>query len=104
MPTLAYSPFGNGHSIYPFDELFDNQVDAYVNGFNGVDAFLLWGGTDIHPSFYNESPHRFNQAPAFPSERDMWEWNAMRLAKPRAYQSLVCVVVLSSCVHLLAVN
>ena len=70
MPTLAYSPFGNGHSIYPFDELFDNQVDAYVNGFNGVDAFLLWGGTDIHPSFYNESPHRFNQAPTFHDECD----------------------------------
>lgn len=83
MPTLAYSPFGNGHSIYPFDELFDNQVDAYVNGFNGVDAFLLWGGTDIHPSFYDETAHRFNQAPTFPSERDMWEWGAMKACKAK---------------------
>lgn len=83
MTTLAYSPFGNGHSIYPFDEIFDNAVDAYAHGFDNADAFLLWGGTDIHPSYYNEAPHRFSQAPALPSNRDVWEWNAMKACKAR---------------------
>lgn len=81
MTTLAYSPWGNGNSIYPFDALFDNAVNAYDKGFKGVDAFLLWGGTDIHPSFYDAQPHRTNQASALPSERDVWEWQAMKHCK-----------------------
>ena len=81
MTTLAYSPWGNGDSVYPFDELFDEAVDARKYGLSTADAFLLWGGTDIHPSFYNEQPHRFSGAPTMPSDRDMWEWNAMRYCK-----------------------
>ncbi|CAB4131222.1 Peptidase C26 [uncultured Caudovirales phage] len=81
MTTVAYSPWGNGNSIYPFDAIFDHAVNAYEKGFKNVDAFLLWGGTDIHPSFYDESPHRHNQAPAMPSPRDVWEWQAMKHCK-----------------------
>jgi GMP synthase-like glutamine amidotransferase len=81
MTTVAYSPWGNGNSIYPFDAIFDNAINAYEKGFKNVDAFLLWGGTDIHPSFYNEAPHRHNQAPALPSQRDVWEWQAMKHCK-----------------------
>ena len=67
--------------MYPFDEIFDEAVDARKHGLSTADAFLLWGGTDIHPSFYNQRPHRFSGAPVLPSERDMWEWNAMRYCK-----------------------
>ena len=81
MTTLAYSPWGNGHNCYPFDELFDNCIDGKEHGLSTADAFLLWGGTDIHPSFYNASPHRFSGAPTLPSDRDMWEWNAMKYCK-----------------------
>jgi anthranilate/para-aminobenzoate synthase component II len=81
MTTLAYSPWGNGHSVYPFDMVFDNAVDATVYGFQNVDAFLLWGGTDIHPSYYKEPPHRLNGAPVLPSQRDVWEWNALKYCK-----------------------
>ena len=81
MTTLAYSPWGNGHSVFPFDAIFDNAVDATVHGFKNVDAFLLWGGTDIHPSYYGASAHRLNQAPTLPSQRDVWEWQAMKHCK-----------------------
>ena len=81
MTILAYSPWGNGDSCFPFDELFDECVNAKEHGLSNADAFLLWGGTDIHPSFYNATPHRFNGAPTLPSDRDMWEWNAMKYCK-----------------------
>ena len=81
MTTLAYSPWGNGDSCYPFDEIFDHCIDAREHGLSTADAFLLWGGTDIHPSFYNQQPHRFSGAPTLPSDRDMWEWKAMKYCK-----------------------
>lgn len=81
MTTLAYSPWGNGNSIKPFDQLFDNAVDAKKHGFQNVDAFVLWGGTDIHPSYYKQGHNRFSQAGRDPSERDVWEWNAMKYCK-----------------------
>jgi putative glutamine amidotransferase len=81
MTTLAYSPWGNGNSIKPFDQLFDNAVDAKKYGFDNVDAFVLWGGTDIHPSYYKQKHHRYSQAGHHPSDRDIWEWNAMKYCK-----------------------
>ena len=83
MKTLAYSPWGNGSSIKPFDQLFDQAVDAKAKGFDNVDAFVLWGGMDIHPSYYNATAHKYNQAGNAPSARDEWEWNAMKLCKAR---------------------
>jgi GMP synthase-like glutamine amidotransferase len=81
LTTIAYSPWGNGNSVYPFDAIFDNAVNAYEKGFKNVDAFLLWGGTDIHPHYYKADHHRLSGAPALPSERDRWEWNAMKFCK-----------------------
>lgn len=81
--TLGYSPWGNGDSIYPFDEVFTYSKDCKAEGFEGIDAFLLWGGTDIHPSFYGQKHHHFNHAPVLPSDRDVWEWGAMRYCKAK---------------------
>jgi putative glutamine amidotransferase len=78
---LGYSPWGNGHSTYPFDSLFKEQVDCFDKGFSGISAFLLWGGTDIHPSFYNQKAHAWSGAPFKPSVRDEWEWQALRYCK-----------------------
>lgn len=74
---LAYSPYGNGNSIFPFNEVFTYAQNAQSVGFANADAFVLWGGTDIHPSYYGQSPHPLNGAPSNPSERDVWEWKAM---------------------------
>ena len=81
MKTLGYSPWGNGHSIAPFDALFDQQKDCYEHGMEGIDAFILWGGTDIHPSLYNETHNACSQAPNEPSTRDVFEWNALKYCK-----------------------
>lgn len=78
---LGYSPWGNGHSTYPFDVLFKEQRNCFEEGFNGISAFILWGGTDIHPSLYKQKAHKWNGAPIEPSVRDRWEWDALRYCK-----------------------
>jgi anthranilate/para-aminobenzoate synthase component II len=78
---LGYSPWGNGHDTYPFDALFTEKQDCFEKGFVGVSAFLLWGGTDIHPSLYKQQPHPWSGAPDKPSVRDQWEWTALKYCK-----------------------
>ena len=76
--TLGYSPWGTGGGdIKPFDRVFAKKQDGTVS-MQGIDAFVLYGGEDIHPSFYGEKHHRYNQAPAHPSKRDIFEWNAVK--------------------------
>lgn len=83
LKTLGYMPCYVGSSIAPFDTIFDKAVDITQHGMNGVDAILLWGGTDIHPSYYGEKPHKQNQVAysEAPSSRDVAEWKAMIWAK-----------------------
>lgn len=74
---LGYCPQGTG-TVYPFNDVFPERKNL-LEGFEGVDAVVLWGGEDIHPSYYNEKPHPMNQArhlPA-PSKRDKFEWKVM---------------------------
>jgi gamma-glutamyl-gamma-aminobutyrate hydrolase PuuD len=78
---LGYSPWGNAHSIAPFNQLFDQSKDCFKYGMEGIDAFILWGGTDIHPSLYNEEPNTYSGAPREPSERDLFEWTALKYCK-----------------------
>ena len=79
--TLGYCPIGNGDSIAPFDEVFTNKQDISKQGMAGVDAVVFWGGTDIHPSYYRQKPHMYNQAGNVPSHRDVFEWKAMHYCK-----------------------
>jgi gamma-glutamyl-gamma-aminobutyrate hydrolase PuuD len=73
--VLGYCPIGNGRSINPFDDVFASGKDISQD-IQGVDAVVFWGGTDIHPSFYNQKHHRTSQAPKEPSQRDVFEWKA----------------------------
>ena len=56
------SPFGHDiRGSWPFTP-FDTRVDAVANGgVTGGDVLVLWGGTDIHPSFYKAKAHSLNQ-------------------------------------------
>lgn len=79
---MGYSPY-NGPSfnpIGPFDELFTGSRNlVYAENLDGVDALVLWGGSDISPSLYGEHPYTFS-GPLEPSERDMFEWELIRQA------------------------
>jgi putative glutamine amidotransferase len=80
---LGYAPFGtwNMHSpIAPFEYLFDEGVDlCYEKDLSRVDAVILYGGSDISPSLYNEDRIRAS-GPLQPSERDLFEWEVCRQA------------------------
>lgn len=68
--------------VAPFNDVFKGGIDLSVAGLSAlshVDALLLWGGEDISPSLYNQKVGPA-QADARPSERDCFEWEAMRLA------------------------
>jgi hypothetical protein len=75
--VLGYSPYDHGGSITPFHKIFTGSQDVKEKGFKGVDAVVLWGGRDIHPSFYKQMPNSHNGAPMMPSERDIFEWKTM---------------------------
>ena len=77
---LGFCPVGNGESIEPFDEVFDLKQDVSKSLAN-VDAVVFWGGTDIHPSLYNEPRSRRSQAYEKPSQRDDFEWKVMKYCK-----------------------
>jgi gamma-glutamyl-gamma-aminobutyrate hydrolase PuuD len=79
--TLGYCPIGNGDSIAPFDQVFNNAQDISVKGIRDVDAVIFWGGTDIHPSYYKEKMHIRSQANKDYSSRDIFEWKAMNYCK-----------------------
>jgi len=81
MKTLGFSPWGNGQNIFPFDMVFDEKTNCGLDGLSKIDALVLWGGTDIHPSFYGQTHNRFSGAPTMPSDRDLWEWRAMKYCK-----------------------
>lgn len=83
--VLAYSYFDRGDAINPFNEIFKDKFNAIQKGtVEGADALVLWGGTDIHPSFYKQVAHPANEnkAPG-PSYRDLLEWELMREAFQR---------------------
>ena len=67
----------------PFNQVFKYGVNVLKDGFDGVDALLLWGGTDIWSGYYNEEPIQNNQCGTTPSKRDDAEYRAMLYAKAR---------------------
>jgi len=77
---LGYMPDGTG-TVFPFNQTFNNGQDILRSGFDGVDALVLWGGEDIHPSYYNERPHKYTQNKHGKSQRDINEWKAMKYAQ-----------------------
>lgn len=77
--TLGYCPVGHGAS--PFDDVFAHKQDVSKEGFKGVDAVIFWGGQDIHPSLFGHETSRRSQASNGPSQRDLFEWGAMKYCK-----------------------
>lgn len=81
MKTIAYSPWGTGTQVGFLDKIFARSINAKSHGFTDADAFVLWGGQDIHPSYYGQRRGPNSQAWDKPTERDIWEWQAMKYCK-----------------------
>lgn len=79
---IAVSPFGhNPHQFAPFDQIFKEKVNPFITGsIDGCQAVLLWGGTDIHPSFYRQTAHPLNESSKEISKRDWMEWELIKEA------------------------
>lgn len=79
---IGYSPYGwKPGDLGPFAKLFPRKKDI-TSGLEGIDCLLLWGGEDIHPSFYKEPPHKTNETQEeSPSERDLLEYKALLYCK-----------------------
>lgn len=70
---LGYTDSYVGADISPFNKIFEDKKNVSHAGWDGVDALILWGGEDIHPSFYGQKPHPMNQATGSVSNRDTRE-------------------------------
>jgi anthranilate/para-aminobenzoate synthase component II len=80
--TLGFCPEGSfGGRGYPFDQLFDKVIDVRKEGLDDIDCLILWGGTDIHPSLYGQTPSVKCYAPHLPSDRDVFEWSCLKYCK-----------------------
>lgn len=65
----------------PFKELFEYSRNLrYQTSLTGLDAVLLWGGSDISPSLYKQERIP-NSGPTQPSERDVFEWEIIKEAE-----------------------
>ena len=81
--VLGYAQEGPSDGIGPFSEVFDSGLDLrFANNLDGIDAIVLWGGADISPVLYDETPF-WNSGPREPTDRDLFEWELMRQAKKK---------------------
>jgi gamma-glutamyl-gamma-aminobutyrate hydrolase PuuD len=69
---------------HPFDTF--GVFDKFITSSNPADlqpgdTIVVWGGQDIHPSFYGKKHSRMSQADLRPSKRDVIEWNMMQAAR-----------------------
>lgn len=71
---LGFSPWGNGNSIAPFNQIFDKQLDLTNHNVAECDAIIMWGGTDIHPKYYNARANPETYANATIRDKVEWEW------------------------------
>ena len=80
--VLGYSMWDSpSDGAGPFRALFPlTKPIINYNDFDLIDALVLWGGSDISPSLYERTPIK-NSGPANPSQRDLFEWELIRIAK-----------------------
>lgn len=80
MSVLGYSPWAS--SPEPFNVLFEEQRNLLQHSMDGCDAIVLWGGTDINPKFYGQTPHPMTWHEE-DSHRDKKEWEWLHEAVSR---------------------
>lgn len=81
MPRLVSALY---HDFYPFNEmgLFDICISTQnPEHLQKGDVLVIWGGQDIHPSYYGKKASPQSQAYPMPSRRDQTEWALIQRAK-----------------------
>lgn len=79
---VGYCPDGSfGGQVFPFEDLFDEARNVKKEGLDGIDALILWGGADIHPSLYKQKTSFRTACSSKPSERDRFEWDCLLWCK-----------------------
>jgi len=77
--SMGYGPF-TGRNV--FSKMFGNTVQYYgLSSLARASAVVFWGGTDISPALYGETPNIYNEGPPTPSSRDIEEWEAMQFCR-----------------------
>lgn len=80
--TLGHVGMGTG-AVEPFDAIYHRGLlvspEEIKNGVE-IDALVIWGGEDIHPSLYNEKASKFMYTGDGPSRRDNIERGVCREA------------------------
>jgi len=82
---LGHVGLGTGE-VAPFDVIFEDSLLVNAKDIDDgapINALVIWGGEDIHPSLYNERASRFMYAGERPSRRDQIEWSACEAAVKR---------------------
>lgn len=81
--NLASCKYGTGQ-FYPFNNmgLFnDYKVVNEPTDLTADDCLVVWGGADIHTSYYNKQNKGYSHVGEKPSFRDQYEWACMQRAK-----------------------
>lgn len=70
-----------GDGMGPFKSIFTHSKSMNeFTDFSLIDALILWGGNDISPSLYGETPI-IESGPPAATMRDRYEWELLRQAK-----------------------
>jgi anthranilate/para-aminobenzoate synthase component II len=78
--TLGWLPNGTG-DVYPFNGIYEKSLRITNSAqVKQCDAIVVWGGEDIAPQFYSQRPHPQNQQQRGASDRDIHEFNSMKIA------------------------
>jgi len=80
-----YAGYGNTPpgGIKGFEFAFKRGKNLnYEKSLTGLDAIILWGGSDISTSLYNRQPYNSYQT-TYVAERDLFEWELLRIAYKR---------------------
>lgn len=80
MRTIGFSPWSADPK--PFNAIFEKERNLLIHSMEGCDAIVLWGGTDIPPSFYNQEKHHMTWHHEN-SQRDKLEWEWLHEAIER---------------------
>lgn len=75
---LASALYTDFHPFHVIPTFTTTDVISKVEDVKAGDCLIVWGGADIHPSFYGKGRSQHSYASHMPSKRDILEWEMMK--------------------------